>query len=270
MKQTIYILSDSLGETAEYVCRAAACQFACPEMEYKRIPYVNDTSYLFEVLDGIDPENSILVYTLVLDDVRLSLEKYAKQKGIITVDVLGPMMNALKRISGQVPSATPGKSHVMDDSYFKKIEAVEFAVKYDDGQDTRGILYADIVVLGVSRTSKTPLCMYLAHRGLKVANVPLVPEVKAPDELFSLPKGKVIGLTVKPQVLHEIRTERLKTIGTGNKADYASFERILMELDYAEGIMKKLGCPIIDVSHKAVEETASKVLQIYYRGDNIL
>ena len=270
MKQTIYILSDSLGETAEYVCRAAACQFACPEMEYKRIPYVNDTSYLFEVLDGIDPENSILVYTLVLDDVRLSLEKYAKQKGIITVDVLGPMMNALKRISGQVPSATPGKSHVMDDSYFKKIEAVEFAVKYDDGQDTRGILYADIVILGVSRTSKTPLCMYLAHRGLKAANVPLVPEVKAPDELFSLPKGKIVGLTVKPQVLHEIRTERLKTIGIGNKADYASFERILNELDYAEGIMKKLGCPVIDVSHKAVEETASKVLQIYYRGDNIL
>ena len=270
MKQTIYILSDSLGETAEYVCRAAACQFACPDMEYKRIPYVNDTNYLFEVLDGIDPANSVLVYTLVLDDVRLSLEKYAKQRGIITVDVLGPTMDALKKISGQVPTATPGKSHVMDDSYFKKIEAVEFAVKYDDGQDTRGILYADIVVLGVSRTSKTPLCMYLAHRGLKVANVPLVPEVKAPEELFSLPKGKVVGLTVKPQVLHEIRTERLKTIGIGNKADYASFERILAELDYAEGIMKKLGCPIIDVSHKAVEETASKVLQIYYRGDNIL
>ena len=152
----------------------------------------------------------------------------------------------------------------------KKIEAVEFAVKYDDGQDTRGITYADIVILGVSRTSKTPLCMYLAHRGLKVANVPLVPEVKAPEEIFSLPRGKVVGLTVKPQVLHEIRTERLKTIGIGNKADYASFERILAELDYAEGIMKKIGCPIIDVSHKAVEETASKVLQIYYRGDNIL
>jgi len=270
MKQTIYVLSDSLGETAEYVCRAAACQFACHDMEYKRIPYVNDTGYLFEVLDSIDPKSSILVYTLVLDDVRISLEQYAEERGIITVDVLGPMMKALTTLSGQIPTATPGKSHEMDDSYFKKIEAVEFAVKYDDGQDTRGITYADIVILGVSRTSKTPLCMYLAHRGLKVANVPLVPEVKAPEELYSLPRGKVVGLTVKPQVLHEIRTERLKTIGIGNKADYASFERILAELDYAEGIMKKIGCPIIDVSHKAVEETASKVLQIYYRGDSIL
>ena len=120
MKQTIYILSDSLGETAEYVCRAAACQFACPNMEYKRIPYVNDKNYLFEVLDGIDPTSSILVYTLVLDDIRASLEEYAAQKEIITVDVLGPMMNALKKLSGQTPSATPGKSHVMDDSYFKK------------------------------------------------------------------------------------------------------------------------------------------------------
>ena len=268
-KPTIYILSDSLGETAEYVCRAAASQFNYTGVDYKRIPYVNDTDYLFEVLDGIDPESSLLVYTLVLDEVRLALETYAAERHIITVDVLAPMMNALEKISGTMPEGTPGKSHEMDDAYFKKVEAVEFAVKYDDGQDPRGILYADIVIMGVSRTSKTPLCMYLAHRGIKATNVPLVPEVKVPEEVFKIPRTKIVGLTVKPQILHEIRTERLKTIGIGRRADYASFERILTELDYAESVMKKVGCPIIDVSHKAVEETASKVLQIYYRGDNI-
>ena len=268
-KPTIYILSDSLGETAEYVCRAAASQFHYQGLEYRRIPYVNDIEYLFEVMDGIDPETSLLVYTLVLDDVRLALEEYAANRHIITVDVLAPMMNALEYISGTMPEGTPGKAHEMDDAYFKKIEAVEFAVKYDDGQDPRGILYADIVIMGVSRTSKTPLCMYLANKGIKATNVPLVPEVKVPEEVFKVSKNKIVGLTVKPQILHEIRTERLKTIGIGNKADYASFERILAELDYADEVMKKVGCPVIDVSHKAVEETASKVLQIYYRGDNM-
>ena len=107
--------------------------------------------------------------------------------------------------------------------------------------------------------------MYLANKGIKATNVPLVPEVKVPEEIFKVSKNKIIGLTVKPQILHEIRTERLKTIGIGNTADYASFERILAELDYADEVMKKVGCPVIDVSHKAVEETASKVLQIYYR-----
>ena len=267
-KSIIYILSDSLGETAEYVSRAAACQFSYAGVEYKRIPYVNDTRYLFEVLDKIEPENSLLVYTLVIDEVRIALETYAKERGIMTVDVLHPMLEALSKIMGESPKGQPGLVRQLDDNYFRKIEAVEFAVKYDDGKDPRGILYADIVLLGVSRTSKTPLCMYLAHRGIKAANVPLVPEVKVNDEIFNVPRNKIIGLTIKPQVLHGIRQERLKALGLAGNADYASLERILAELDYAESVMKKVGCPIIDVSSKAVEETASKVLQIYYRGEN--
>ena len=262
-KPTIYILSDSLGETAEYVSRAAACQFSYPDLVYKRIPYVNNIAYLYEVLDKIDPNNSLLVYTLVIDEVRQALERYAQERSLMTVDVLQPMLKALEKITGAMPKGEPGIVRQMDDNYFKKIEAIEFAVKYDDGKDPRGALFADLVLLGVSRTSKTPLCMYLAHRGIKAANIPLVPEVKLSEEIFRLPKHKIIGLTIKPQVLHEIRRERLKALGLESDASYANMARIETELAYAESVMKQLECPVIDVSHKAVEETAGKVLEIY-------
>ena len=176
-------------------------------------------------------------------------------------------MEIIENVTGSQPHGKPGLVHRMDDDYFRKIEAIEFAVKYDDGKDPRGIMHADIVLIGVSRTSKTPLCMYLAHKRLKATNIPLVPEVSPPEELFKLPYGKVIGLKIKPDMLNEIRTERLKTMGLMSSADYASIGRILNELDYAEDIMKRIGCPVVDVSNKAIEETASKILKIMYKGD---
>lgn len=267
-KPIIYIISDSLGETAEFVARAVGSQFNGNVIEYRRIPYVTSEDYLLDVLDEVEKyPNAIIAYTLVLDNLKELLEKEAQERNIFTVDVLGPMMKMVKKITGYQPHGQPGLLHKMDDDYFRKIEAVEFAVKYDDGKDPRGIIYADIVLLGVSRTSKTPLCMYLAHKRIKAANIPLVPEVSPPEELFKLPYGKVIGLKIKPEILNEIRRERLKSLGLVSDADYASMDRILKELDYAEKIMKKVGCPVIDVSNKAVEETASKILQIIYRGD---
>ncbi|MEH7489753.1 pyruvate, water dikinase regulatory protein, partial [Priestia megaterium] len=135
-----------------------------------------------------------------------------------------------------------------------------FAVKYDDGQDIGGIKRADIVLIGVSRTSKTPLSMYLAHKRFKVANIPLVPEIAPPDELFSIPRNKCVGLIITPDKLNEIRKERLRNLGLTSQANYANFERILEELEYAEKIMKRIGCPVINVSNKAVEETADLIL----------
>jgi regulator of PEP synthase PpsR (kinase-PPPase family) len=160
------------------------------------------------------------------------------------------------------PKNEPGLIRKLDEKYFKKVEAIEFAVKYDDGKDPRGLKKADIVLIGISRTSKTPLSMYLAHKNIKVANVPLVPEVPVPDEIFEVPPKKIIGLTTNPIKLNEIRQERLKALGLSNEANYASMERILEELDYAEGLMKRLGCPVIDVSTKAVEESANIIMDI--------
>ncbi len=210
--------------------------------------------------------NSIIVYTLVLPELKDVLIQEAKKYDIPVIDIMGPIIDALTLITQKPPKLEPGLVRRLDEEYFRRVEAIEFAVKYDDGKDPRGILKADLVILGVSRTSKTPLCMYLANKRIKAANVPLVPEVSPPEEIFELPTNKVIGLTIRPQQLNIIRQERLKTLGLTSNADYASMERILKELEYAEKIMKKIGCTVIDVTNKAVEETASKVLELYYRG----
>lgn len=267
LKPIIYIVSDSIGETAELVARAAASQFNGGGVEIRRVPYVNDPSEIPEIVEEAGNYNSLIAYTLVLPELREALVKEAQKHNIITVDIMSPMLDALTQLEGCPPKLEPGLVRKMDHEYFRKVEAIEFAVKYDDGKDPRGVLRADIVVIGVSRTSKTPLCMYLAHKRIKAANVPLVPEVAPPEEIFNMPPHKIIGLTIRPSQLNEIRRERLKSLGLTSNADYASMERILKELEYAESVMKKAGCSVIDVTNKAVEETASRVLELYYRGE---
>lgn len=268
---TIYLLSDSLGETAHSVARAAANQYPDFEFNYKQIPFVEDVNYLSRVLDNIDPENSILMFTLVVQQLNDFIKDYCDMKSIPFVDILDTPFSVLTRFTGLKPQGKPGFIQKMDASYFKKIEAIEFAIKYDDGKDTSGLKQADLILLGVSRTSKTPLSMYLAYRGIKVANIPLVPNIKIGDEVYSIPKDRFIGLTIRPDVLNSIRNERLKSLGVVGGSDYTDMVKILDELENAETIMKRVGCPIIDVSHKAIEETANNILQIYFsRGVNII
>jgi len=261
----VYIVSDSIGETAEIVVKAAASQFNSGKIEIKRIPNVSDKDILVEVVNHAAQEGSIIAYTLVVEELIDFLKEKAEQARVVTVDILGPMMEALKTTSQLSPKREPGLLRKVDEIYFRRVEAIEFAVRYDDGKDPRGVTMADVVLIGVSRTSKTPLSMYLAHKRLKVANIPLVPEVAPPDELFKVDKGRVIGLTIQPDLLSAIRRERLKTLGLMSDANYANPERITYELEFANNFMKRLGCPVIDVSNKAVEETASKILEIYYR-----
>jgi regulator of PEP synthase PpsR (kinase-PPPase family) len=262
----IFIVSDSLGETAESVVRAAASQFNHGHFEIRRIPYVSDHNVLEQVIAEAGAVPSIIAYTLVVSGLREDLEAMATAKGIPTVDILGPLVNVLSRETGKAPKMQAGLIHRLDEQYFSRIEAIEFAIKYDDGKDPRGLLYADVVLLGISRTSKTPVSMYLANKRLKAANVPIVPEVEPPAELFKIPARKIIGLTIRPQPLTHIRQERLKTLGLTPDAEYASLERINKEVQYADRLMAELSCPVIDVTNKAVEETASKVLEIYYRA----
>lgn len=250
------------------MAKAASIQFNSGLSEIVRVPFVQDEEHLAQVLEEAATQNAIVAYTLVIPHLKEQMLKMAAEKGLITVDVLGPMMEAIGKVSSLTPHYEPGLLHKLDAEYFHRVEAIEFAVKYDDGKDPRGILYADIVLVGISRTSKTPLCMYLANKRIKAANIPLVPEVAPPDELMQARNSrKIIGLTVRPEVLNPIRQERLKALGLAPNADYASYKRILQEIEYAEEIMRKLGCPIIDVSSKAIEETASRILQIYYRGE---
>ena len=264
----IYVLSDSVGETGEMVAKAAMSQFDGGNIRVRRKPYLKSAEQIDLALKEASQNKSAILYTLVRPDLILILETKAKALGLVHVDIMGPVVDALSSISHLSPRNEPGLIRKIDDAYFAKIEAIEFAVKFDDGKEPRGLLQADIVITGVSRASKTPLCMYLAHQGVKAANVPLVKQVPPPPELFLVPPHKVIGLMIKPSLLYEIRRERLKAMGLQQSTSYANMERIIEELDYGQEIMRKIGCPIIDVTNKATEETAAKVMEIYRKGVN--
>ena len=259
-KPVVYVVSDSIGETAEFVVKAVASQFNSGNVVIQRIPFVEDVETIREVVEEASQFRTVIAYTLVLPELREEMERVAAEKNLPTVDVMGPMLTAFAKIMDVSPKMEPGLVRRLDEQYFRRIAAVEFAVKYDDGKDPRGLLLADVVLVGVSRTSKTPLSMYLAHKRIRVANLPLVPEVDPPEELFWLPPKKIMGLTIKPEILNEIRQERLKALGLKAQASYASMERIMEELDYSDRIMKRVGCRVFDVSNQAVEEVAGKIL----------
>lgn len=260
----VYIVSDSIGETAEMVVKAVASQFDSGKVEIIRVPNVTHQETIAQVIEKASARRAIVAYTLVVPELAEYLAEEAEKAGVTAVDLIGPAIRAVEKASGLKARCEPGLLRKVDEMYFKRVEAIEFAVRYDDGKDPRGIELADIVLIGVSRSSKTPLSMYLAHKRLKVANIPLVPEISPPEELFTY-RHKVIGLTINPEQLSQIRRERLRTLGLNADASYANDERILEELDAAHLLMKKLGCPVVDVSNKAVEETASKIMEIYYR-----
>ncbi|MFC0188148.1 pyruvate, water dikinase regulatory protein [Fictibacillus aquaticus] len=259
----VYVVSDSVGETAELVVKAAASQFNSGGIEIKRVPYVEDTQTIEEVISLASECSGIIAYTLVVPAMKQHLERRAAEAGVSAVDIMGPMMNQLQIRLKQTPRYEPGVVHKLDDDYFRKVEAIEFAVKYDDGRDPRGILKADVILIGVSRTSKTPLSQYLAHKRLKVANVPIVPEVEPPEELFTVPSHRCFGLRITPEKLNDIRIERLKALGLNAEANYANISRIKQELDYFNKTIDKIGCRVVDVSNKAVEESANLIYNLY-------
>lgn len=264
----MFAVSDSIGETAELVIRAAMVQFNSEKVDIRKVPYVTDNEYVEDIIEEAkNTADCVIVCTIILPEVRQHLLSLAEQNQIPIVDLMGPMMDTFSKIIEVKPHLQPGLVHRIDEDYFKKIEAIEFAVQYDDGKDPRGLSRADVVLIGVSRTSKTPLAMFLAHKRLKVANLRLVPEVAPPDELFHLPPKTIIGLTISPEKLFDIRQERLKALGLSTEATYAQLDRIMEEIEYADMIMEKIGCPKIDVSNKAVEEIATSILEIIRKGE---
>ncbi|WP_170318233.1 pyruvate, water dikinase regulatory protein [Paenibacillus thalictri] len=260
-KLIIFVASDSAGETGEAVVKAAATQFYPKVVEIRRIAFIQDSGAIELLIQAAKREHAIIVFTLVVPELREYLLVKARKHHIKTIDLMGNLLQTMEHSFGQEARHKPGMIHPLDEDYFKKVEAVEFAVKYDDGRDFTGILQADIVLVGVSRTSKTPLSMFLAHKTYKVANVPLVPEITPPDLLYTVNNKKIFGLTINPDKLNKIRSERLKMLGLPGNASYANLERISQELEFAQQIMSRIGCTVIDVTNKAVEETASVILE---------
>ncbi len=261
-KLTIFIVSDSVGETAELVAKAASSQFkeGLDAVSLKRFSHVEDETQLKEIVYLAKATGAVIVYTLVRSGMRKKLRQECDEHHISCIDLLGPLVDQLSEELNEVPLEEPGLVRQLDEDYFKKIDAIEFAVKYDDGRDPRGILKADIVLIGVSRTSKTPLSQYLAHQRFKVANVPLVPEVEPPEELFEIDPSKCFALIISPDKLNSIRKERLKALGLKDDANYAQFGRIEEEIEHFKNVTNRIGCRVINVTNRAVEETANVII----------
>lgn len=260
---SIFIISDSLGETARALAKACIYQFPNHDhWDFRRFSYINSKELLDKVFEEASQQTAFMMLSLVDEELTNYAEKRCQAEGFAYVDLLTNVIKTMADLSGDKPLGQPGMLRKLDNQYFNRVDAIEFAVKYDDGKDPRGILKADVVILGVSRTSKTPLSMYLADKQIKVVNIPLIPEVPIPKELREIPAKRIIGLTNSPEKLNHIRSERLKALGISSAANYAKMERILSELDYADRVMKDLKCPVINVAHKAIEETATIIIDI--------
>lgn len=263
-RRAIYVISDSTGETASKVVQAALLQFAHEQVRLRIFSNLRSPEALRETVDRAAEEGALVVYTLVRAERRAELSDRAAQYGVQAVDLMGPLMARIGRWLGEAPVSTPGLLHRLDEEYFRRIEALEFAVKNDDGQAPQNFLRADIVLVGVSRTSKTPVSATLAQKGYKVANQPLVADVPPPKQLSEVDPRRVFALAIAPPVLLEIRRSRLRHLGMKGDAGYADLASIQRELAWARDVFRAHpGWTVVDVTRRAVEETAATILRHY-------
>jgi len=257
----IYVISDATGETAETVTLAALSQFRKKDIIISRIGNVRTEDHIRSILKEAADVRGLIVYTLVSDRLRKVLREEASRYQLLTIDIIGPLLEILSHYLGKSPQAKPGLLHKIDDLYFRRIEAIDFTVKHDDGQNLRTIMDADIILLGVSRTSKTPLSIYLAREGWKVANIPVVQDIPLPQELFLTDQRKIVGLVIDPENLAIRRKARLRYLGQ-ESSPYADIEVVMQELDYSKDLFRKNRWPLINVTNRAVEEVAVDILAL--------
>src|SRR3954470_10480610 len=258
----LHLLSDSTGETLELIAKAWLAQFAHVEMLQHLWPMVRSVGPLRRELDDIEPRPGLVLYTLVNSNIRRELEQKTRRRGIHAVSVLDPVTHALSAVLGQEAKGRPGRQHAPDAAYFARVDTIQFTIAHDDGVGAENWEEADIILAGVSRTSKTPTAIYLANRGYKVANIPLVPEAPPPPSLYSLRHPLVVGLTTNPDRLIQIRRNRLLSLNQAPETDYVDREAVNAELAFARRIFADNGWPVIDVTRRSIEETAFAIVKL--------
>lgn len=254
---TLYIVSDSIGETAMRMAHATLTQFPDLEekAEIKKFPFIKSEEEFLTILNLAKQRNAVVITTLVSPIFNQLGQEFAKEEEIPYVDYMSGLLSIIEERTHRSPLRESGALRKLDEHYFQRIEAMEFSVKYDDGKVYEGMEDADAVIVGVSRTSKTPLSMYLANKGYKIANIPLVPEAPIPEEVFNK-KMLVFGLTASPNYIMNIRTERIRVLGMKGSANYNSLQRIKEELSYAEEVFSKFNATVINTEYKSIEESA--------------
>ncbi|MEX2212295.1 MAG: pyruvate, water dikinase regulatory protein [Gaiellaceae bacterium] len=256
----LHVVSDSTGETAARLVTALEAQFPDQPFAEIRHPRVESVEDLARAVSRAKGRPAVIVYTLVKPEWRDAMRAFCRRSRVHYCDLLGHPIDSVRRVSGVAAQMTPGARAALNETYFKRMEAIEFAVKYDDGVGARGLAEADIVLVGVSRTSKTPLSIYLGYLGHKTANVPIVKDIAPPPELFRVPAAKIVGLTIHADRLAEIRDVRARSMGASKK--YAELLEVYDELEEAAKVHRRLGCPVIDVSDRSIEETAARIVRL--------
>jgi len=259
----LYKISDSTGSTLDVVVRACLVQFSDAKIHEKRWTMVRTKNCVKKLLTAICENPGFVIFTFVDNELTEQLVLGCKKLNVPCIDLLNPVLAQLGNYLGLQQSARPGSQHVMDADYFSKIEALHYAHAHDDGQSLYDINEADIVLVGVSRTTKTPASIYLANLGMKVANVPVVPGMSIPQELIVVDHPLIIGMTKKPRHLIQIRRNRLKIQGHTEETDYVDLTAVRKEIQDAKRQYKKLNWPIIDVTQKSIEETSAIILKMY-------
>jgi regulator of PEP synthase PpsR (kinase-PPPase family) len=260
----IFVVSDGTGETAVASVRAAMSQFPT-RWRLRTFAETRSVAQVERILDLAAETGALVVFTLVAEDLARALREGGERRGLPSVDLLGPLIWAVAGHSGLSPHFRAGVLHGYGAEALQRVEAVEFAVRHDDGANPRSLFQADLVLIGVSRTSKTPLAMYLAHRGYKTGNVPLVPGMDPPPELADLDPRKVFGLVVAPDTLVEVRRSRVRALQAPPWMNYSDPEYVLAELQRARRLFRERGWRVVDITNRAVEENAARIIELHER-----
>ncbi|MGY4104060.1 pyruvate, water dikinase regulatory protein [Ignavigranum ruoffiae] len=257
-----YILSDSIGETALKVARSALSQFPTAHTVLHKYNFISNKAQLKDIIDHAQKHDGLLFMTIVDPELAQFVEKACIETGLICYNLIQPFILEIQRRLDLKPSTIAGAQHELSEQYFARVKAIEFCIHYDDGKDLSGLDEAEIVLLGISRTGKTPLSMYLGTLGYKVLNLPIMPEKEVSPELYSIDPNKIIGLTNEVDVINRHREKRMAEYGLGPGSHYASKERIEEELTYARKLYQDLGCRTLNVADRSIEESASIILDM--------
>lgn len=263
MRLNIHLVSDSTGETLENIAKAALAQFDGVEQAKHFWPMVRNEEHMARIITDVAANPGLVLFTISNPKLRELLERRCATLGLPAVAVLDPTVAALSSLLGQSASARPGRQHVLDNAYFDRVDAIHYTIAHDDGIAWEDWEEADIVLAGVSRTSKTPTSIYLANRGLKTANIPIVPQSPPPDLLYRLKHPFVVGLTTNPDRLVQVRRNRLLSLNQAPETDYVDVERVREEVAYARRMFADRGWPVIDVTRRSIEESAAEILRLY-------
>lgn len=262
----IYILSDATGQSGLDILKAALVQFENPHIKFTVFPKVESKTNISKILGQAKADNALVAFTLVKKSNREFISEFCRKNSIIHVDILGPLINNLASYLKIEPLENPRLLRKVDERYFKRIEAIEFTINHDDGQRAQRLEEADIVILGLSRTSKTPTSFFLAQQGFKVANVPIVPEVPLPDEIFRIDQNKISCLVMDPEVLQKVRLARLGHYKTDSS--YTDLRKIYEETDHVESLCRKhKQWKVINTTNRSVEETSREIIQAVFGRD---